>query len=267
MRYPSDVSGEPSTSTPAGAAARYDVRSLRRAFDLLDCLAALGGEASLTELATASDLPLPTVHRLVRTLVTAGVARQLRSQRYVLGPRLMRLGDVATRQLGTANLPVLTRLVEATGESANMAVLDRDRAVYVAQAHSRHSMRMFTEPGNRVHLHSTGVGKAMLAALSDAEVAQLVSDVGLPARTPHTITDPDRLAAELVRIRALGYAVDDQEEELGVRCLAVVVPDSDPLTAISVSAPVGRLGAAATEQSVEALQRGAAAISRWWRRG
>src|SRR5688500_11282 len=98
----------------------------------------------LSELADAAGLPMPTVYRLMRTMVKGGYVRQQPSKRYVLGPQLMRLGDSAGRLLGTWARPVLTRLVDDTGETANMAVLEGDEVVYVAQVPSRHSMRMFT---------------------------------------------------------------------------------------------------------------------------
>src|SRR5690348_2502342 len=128
--------------------------------DLLEALADAGGELGLSELAQASGLPQPTIHRLLRTLVARGYARQLPSRRYSLGPRLMFLGDIASQLLRVWARPDLSRLVEHTGETANMALLEGDEVVYVAQVPSRNSMRMFTEVGRRVQPHCTGVGKA-----------------------------------------------------------------------------------------------------------
>ena len=138
------------------------VQSLERAFDLLERMADAGGEVGLSELSASSGLPLPTIHRLMRTLLASGYVRQQPNRRYALGPRLIRLGESASRLLGTWARPYLAELVEATGETANMALLDGDEVVYVAQVPSRHSMRMFTEVGRRVLPHSTGVGKALV---------------------------------------------------------------------------------------------------------
>lgn len=149
--------------------------------------------------------------------------RQLPSRRYVLGPRLIHLGESSSRTLGTWARLHLADLVEGTGETANLAMLDGDRVVYVAQVPSRHSMRMFTEVGRRVHLHCTGVGKALLAQLPRETARELVQRAGMPRRTPRTITDVDEHMAELDRISAQGYAVDDGEQETGVRCIVVPV--------------------------------------------
>jgi IclR family acetate operon transcriptional repressor len=185
--------------------------------------------------------------------VACGYVRQQANRRYALGPRLIRLGEGASRLLGTWARPFLAELVEATGETANMALLDGDEVVYVAQVPSRHSMRMFTEVGRRVLPHSTGVGKALLAGLPPQEVRALLARTGMPAATEHTITEPGAFLAELERIRALGYAVDDNEQEVGVRCLAVTVPDSPTAAAISISGPAGRVTEAATDKIVPVL--------------
>lgn len=237
------------------------VQSLERAFDLLERMADAGGEVGLSELSTSSGLPLPTIHRLMRTLVDCGYVRQQPNRRYALGPRLIRLGETASRLLGTWARPYLAELVDATGETANMALLDGDEVVYVAQVPSRHSMRMFTEVGRRVLPHSTGVGKALLAHVPPEEVRALLARTGMPAATERTITDPDAFLAELAHIRAQGYAVDDNEQEMGVRCLAVTVPGSPSAAAISISGPAGRVTDAATEKIVPVLQAAARHLS------
>jgi IclR family acetate operon transcriptional repressor len=230
------------------------VQSLGRAFSLLELMAEGGGEMPLSQLASRSGLPLPTIHRIVRTLVDSGYVRQLPSRSYALGPRLIALGESASRMLGAWARPVLADLVEAVGETANMAVLDGDRAVYVAQAPSRHSMRMFTEVGRRVYLHCTGVGKALLAQLPPQAAREIVVRAGMPAQTARSITDPDALAGELSRIRDAGYALDDAEQETGVRCLAVPVPGAPTLTAISVSGPEGRIAPESIDRVVSHLR-------------
>ncbi|WP_432092920.1 IclR family transcriptional regulator [Streptomyces sp. bgisy100] len=250
-----------STSAAAKSATTGGVQSLERAFDLLERMADAGGEVGLSELSHTSGLPLPTIHRLMRTLVACGYVRQQANRRYALGPRLIRLGESASRLLGTWARPYLARLVEETGETANMALLDGDEVVYVAQVPSRHSMRMFTEVGRRVLPHSTGVGKALLADVAPDEVRALLSRTGMPAATEKTITTPEGFLDALRQVREAGYAVDDNEQEIGVRCLAVRVPDSPTAAAISISGPAGRVTEAATEKIVPVLQEVAAALS------
>jgi IclR family acetate operon transcriptional repressor len=230
------------------------VQSVERAFTLLEVLAGAGGELSLSEIAAESGLPLPTIHRLIRTLVDRGYVRQLATRRYTLGPRLISLGESASGRLTGWARPWLTSLVEELGETANFGTLDGDRATYIAQVPSRHSMRMFTEVGRRVPLHCTGVGKALLAQLDDKEVDALVRRTGLPAETTYSITDPDVLAGELRKIREQGFAVDDGEQEIGVRCVAVPVLGSASGFAISVSGPTARMNDELIDRAVPLLK-------------
>lgn len=230
------------------------VQSLQRAFDLLEGLADAGGNASLSELATGTGLPLPTIHRLIRTLVALGYVRQDTNRRYALGSRLIRLGEGASRQFGTWARPLLAELVEAVGETANLAVLEGDEVVYVAQVPSPHSMRMFTEVGRRLLPHGTGVGKAMLAQLPASEVRELVERTGMPAYTPNTLTTVPALLADLTAISDSGYATDESEQELGVRCIAVPVPNAPAPAAVSVSGPEGRLTKEAVSRIAPVVQ-------------
>ena len=224
------------------------VQALTRGIDLLDALADAGGEAGVSELAGRTGLPPATIHRLVRTLLHRGYLRQLPSRRYALGPALVRIGDSADRLIGRWATPVLAELVDAVGETANVAVLDGDHAVYLAQVPSPHAMRTFTEIGRRVPVHCTGVGKALLSVLPAVRVESILARAGLPGLTPTTITDPDALAADLAATRDRGYARDEGEQEPGVRCVAVAVARPQEPVAISVSGPQSRLDDAAVER-------------------
>ena len=219
---------------------RGGVQSVERAFELLEILASAGGTAALGELAARADLPQPTIHRLVRTLLVMGYVRQLPNRHYALGPKLIRLGESATQLLGAWSRPHLGELVERTGETANMAVLDNDMAVYVAQVPSPHAMRMFTEVGRRVYPHCTGVGKALLMQLPNEAVLALLKRTGMPAPTENSHTTPAALIRDVELSRSRGYAVDEGEQEVGVRCFAVPVSDAPTLTAISISGPSAR---------------------------
>jgi IclR family transcriptional regulator, acetate operon repressor len=217
------------------------VQSVERAFELLEIMASAGGTIALGELAARAELPQPTIHRLVRTMLAMGYVRQFPNRQYALGPKLIRLGESATQLIGSWSRPHLAALVERTGETANMAVLENDRAVYVAQVPSPHAMRMFTEVGRRVYTHSTGVGKALLMQLPNEAVLALLGRTGMPASTPNTHTTPDALIRDIELCRSRGYAVDEGEQELGVRCFAVPVPDAPTPTAVSISGPEARL--------------------------
>jgi IclR family acetate operon transcriptional repressor len=245
----------------AGSRGSGGVQSLERAFDLLEAMADAGGVIGLSRLAQQSGLALPTIHRLVRTLVDLGYVRQEPSRQYALGPRLIRLGESASRLLGTSSRPYLSRLVDALGESANLAMLDGDRVVYVAHVQSTHSMRMFTEVGRRVYPHCTAVGKALLAHLPPGDVHALLGRTGMPAQTEHTITEPIRLAAEIDRVRTQGYALDDGEQEIGVRCVAVPVLGTLNRLAVSISGPAPRMTPELVERAVPLLREAAADLA------
>jgi IclR family acetate operon transcriptional repressor len=247
---------------PRQASTSGGVQSVERTFELLELMADAGGEVSLSDLSESSGLPLPTIHRIMRTLVSAGYARQQPSRRYALGPRLIRLGETASRSLGSWARPYLAELTEATGETANMAVLDGDQVVYVAQAPSPHAMRMFTEVGRRVDAHATAVGKAVLATLPEDTATQLLHRAGMRPSTERTITTIPAMSEELARIRRLGYALDDGEQEVGVRCYAVAVPDAPAGAAISISGPESRMTRIAPDEVVPLMRRLANALAR-----
>jgi len=218
------------------------VQAVHRALDVLEVVAARGGHLTIGEIAAAASVPLPTAHRLLRTLVDRGYMRQMPNRRYALGFRLVPLGATASSMVGADTEGVLAGLVDALGETANLAVLSGSHAEYVAQVPSRHTMRMFTEVGRQVDLHCTGVGKALLAQLDDERVRGIVRRVGLRGQTEHTLTTEAALLAALREVRERGYALDEQEQELGVRCVAVPVgPEPLSWMAVSVSGPVTRM--------------------------
>ena len=237
------------------------VQAVDRALLLLEVLAQGGGRLTLGELAARSGLSPPTAHRLLASLQTRGYVRRDAERRYALGAALLPLGDAATRLLGSGAAPFLAALAHETGETSNLAVLEDDHVVYVAQAPGRHRMRMFTEVGRRVLPHSTAVGKVLLAWRDEADVARAVARLGLPRRTPRTLTTLAAFVGELEVVRRDGWAVDDEEEELGVRCLAVPVgPGPGAVAAVSVSAPASRLDSGQPEV-VAVLHRTAAEMA------
>lgn len=234
------------------------VRSLHRALDVLEVVAAQGGHLTIGEIAEATDLPLATTHRLLRTLVDRGYVRQMPNRRYALGIRLVPLGAAASSMVGFDTEAVLARLVDALEETANLAILSGSHAEYVAQVPSRHTMRMFTEVGRQVDLHSTGVGKAMLGQLADGRVREIIRRVGLHQQTAHTLVTEEALLADLALVRSRGYALDEQEQEAGVRCVAVAVavgPEPMSWMAVSVSGPVTRMTDALVERAVPLLRQ------------
>ncbi|WP_243657678.1 IclR family transcriptional regulator [Parafrankia sp. BMG5.11] len=257
----SPEAGPPEVASSQGPAVP-GVQSVHRALDLLEILAAAGGRLPMAELAARAQLPTPTVHRLLRTMVERGYLRQLPDRSYALGFRLVPLGARANAMVGANASGVLHDLVAELGETANLAVLSGDQAEYVAQAPSRYAMRMFTEVGRRVDLHSTGVGKVLLAQLDDDEALGIIRSRGLPRYTAHTVGTETALRAELRRIRERGFALDEQEQEIGVRCVAIALdPASAPGVAVSVSGPTARMTDELVERAVGLLRAAASRLA------
>lgn len=246
-----------------GSPQRTGVQAVERTLDLLEALADPPSPKGVSELASRTHLPQATIHRLLGTLAERGYVRQdPDTRRYGLGGRVLRLAAGAEELLGAWLRPYLSELVTVSGETANLAVLEYGWVVYVAQVPSPHRMRMFTEVGNRVPAHSTAVGKVLLAHRPRSAVEQLIAKQGLPARTRFTLTDAERFLAELDTVLTRGYAVDSEEEELGVRCIAVPVYGmAGGALAMSVSGPVSRLDERRIDTLVPHLRRIAAAAS------
>lgn len=237
------------------------VQSVTRTFDILGYITAAETTPSLSEISSAVQIPLPTTHRILQALTAMGYVRHVNGRRYGLGPKFITMGETASRQLGAGAHHRLAELAEQLGETANMAILDTDMAMYVAQVPSARSMRMFTEVGRRVHMHATGVGKAILAQLDDEQVRSIVGRAGMPASTTKSLDTLEALLQELETARARGYAVDDNEQEIGVRCLAVGIPKAPNPSAVSVSGPVTRVDADFAERAVPLLKQVARDIS------
>jgi IclR family acetate operon transcriptional repressor len=241
--------------------ASQTVQSVERAFVLLEAMAEAEGIMGVSALAAETGLPLPTIHRIIRTLVSLGYVHQDASRRYVLGPRLIRLGERSARMFTFLARPHLVHLVDALEETANLSMLENGEVVYVAQAPSKkHSMRMFTEVGKRVAPHCTAAGKAMLADVPDERVEKIIDRLGLPAVTPNTITDRAAFMACLNRVREQGYALDEGEQEIGVNCVAVSVTDTPTRLALSVSGPESRMTPDFVARAVPVMEAAARAL-------
>ena len=215
---------------------RPRVQSLERALDLLEVLASVH-ELGVSELAARTGLVPSTAHRLLATLTDRRYVAAERG-RYRLGPRLRELTEGRTDpidRLREMARPHLQAIQRATGETANLIVLEGVNAVYVDQVEGSRMIRMFTEVGSGVLAHTTGGGKAILAALEE----------------------------DIARIRRRGFAIDDEEHEEGVSCVAAVIlaANGEPVAALSISGPSPRIVNAATADLGELLRRHAEQIS------
>jgi IclR family acetate operon transcriptional repressor len=238
-------------SRPASRAAGH-AQALSRGLALLEALAATDHGATLTELAATLELPAPTAHRLLAALERSAFVRQDANGVWTVGMRAFRVGAafLAQRDLAIEARPHLARLMEQAGETANLAVASDGEAVFIAQAPCRELMRMDVKLGARAPVHASGVGKAMLAALPEGELAAALP-AALHRYTEHTLTTREALVAELAASRRRGFAIDDEEHAIGLRCVAAAIHDElgRPWAALSLAGPTSRF----TRERIDAL--------------
>lgn len=240
------------------------VQSLSRALWLMNALADCPQGLSLSEVAHRVQLPTSTAHRLLTTLQNERYVR-FESERsaWLIGVQAFQVGStfVRSRDLVAMARPYMRRLMEESGETVNLAINDRMEVVYLAQVECHKMMRAIAGPGGRALMHCSGVGKALLAYVSDAELQDVIENQGLTRETPKTLSEPEALKADLKKIRASGYAIDDEENAIGLRCVASIIFDEhgEPLAGLSVSGPMARmtdarlpvLGSAVTQIAAE----------------
>jgi DNA-binding IclR family transcriptional regulator len=247
-------------------ARRMRLSSVANAIRLTKAFSEHEYEMGISALAGRLGLAKSTVHRLATTLVEYDILEQNReSGKYRLGLALFELGTLVRRKMDAVSesRQQMSALLEMTGETVQLAVLDHQSVLYIRILESRQQVRMSSTVGSRAPAHCTAVGKALLAFQPPEQVKQII-DNGLRRFTANTITEPERLQEELVSIRAKGVAIDDEESEMGLRCVAAPIRDHTGLVsaAISVSAPVQRMTKKNLQTMVPTVVAAADAISR-----
>lgn len=206
-------------------AEKSGVQSVERIFQLIESLAAHPAGAGLQRLAQDTDLAKSTVHRLLASLVSLGYAAQDENGRYRLTLKMFELSSGIVNSMDIMDVAKvhLERLAQRTGEAVHLVIRDGQDIVYIYKTESG-PMRMSSRVGLRSPLYCTGVGKAILATLPADEVTNIWQHITPQKLTTHTIVEFDALQAQLAEVRTNGYAIDDEENELGVRCVAVAIP-------------------------------------------
>jgi DNA-binding IclR family transcriptional regulator len=244
----------------------YRVQVLDRALAIIDALAGDGPDASLMELSSRLQLHKSTVHRLLMILERHRVVeRQPQTGRYQLGLRLFELGSVAIARFDIRDRARLhlQRLVTEVDETVHLCALDSGEVLYLDKIEPSRSVRMSSRIGRRIGVHCSGVGKAMLAQLPEREVDQILEQRGMARQTSQTIVTMAELKADLKTTLERGYAIDNEEAEEGLRCVAAAVlgRNGRPLGAISTSAPSFRLPLDQVPVVAEAVCAAARALS------
>jgi IclR family acetate operon transcriptional repressor len=222
------------------------IKALDRAMEVFEHLSTTPG-SSLSALAADLDQSPSTVYRILMTLQARGLVEfdptdqnwQIGARAFIIGARYLRRTSLVERAR-----PIMRALMRVTGETANLGVQRGGQVLFLSQAETHESIRAFFPPGTLSPLHASGIGKALLAEMTEAQLADFLAAAPLERFTEFTSASPDAVRAEVAVTRAKGYAFDAEEKTLGMRCIAAAVFDhtDDAVAGISVSGPVSRIG-------------------------
>lgn len=248
-----------------GAEDSGGIRALDRALDILDLIAGSSG-LTLSEIGQRLEMAPSTVHRVLVTLAARGVAESdPTTQAWHVGPTAFRHGSAFMRRSGLVERarPLLRRLMEQTGETANLGILNGDAVLFLSQAETHETIRAFFPPGTRSALHASGIGKALLAHVRPGELRLMLAEMRLQRFTDKTLCDPRALQEDLARIRERGYSLDNEERTPGMRCIAAPIFDlaGEAAAGISVSGPTLRMSDARLESMSAAVVAAAKELS------
>ncbi|MDF1790517.1 MAG: IclR family transcriptional regulator [Thalassobaculaceae bacterium] len=238
------------------------IQSLARAFAILECIGQTPGGVQLSELSKAVELNNSTAFHLVKTMVQLGYVRQDdKSKKYHIGRPMFLLAAAALNDVELSSIvsPILLDLARDSGETSHFAVWAGNNTAIMARKEGTSPLRVSEDPGTVRPAYATAVGKILLAHLQPHQLERYYTEVELTAFTPTTITDPERLTAELTTIRETGLAYDDAELFTEVRCAAVPVVDfkDDVIGAIGISGPVWRMSMTTLQGKLPMLQTAA----------
>ena len=242
--------------------------TVKKAMDILDCLAAEGVPLSAIELSRKLGISRSTAYRLLTTLGTGGYVTQdvASPEKYRLGYKILELASdlLNSIELRQQALPILKELRDFANETLHLVVIERGQVVYIDKLECSQAVRMHSSIGGLGFVHSTAVGKAMAALMPRDTLTRIIELHGLPALTPNTITDEASLLQELDKVREQGYAIDDVENEEGIRCVGapIIGHEGEPVAALSLSGPAFRMTSDRAEELSEAVRMTAARISR-----
>ncbi|GAX89039.1 IclR family transcriptional regulator [Effusibacillus lacus] len=236
------------------------VKSVERALQILERVSLAKNGIGVTELAKELNMYKSTIHRVLATLTHLGYIEQdPETERYKLGYKLL---EVSSRLLNNLDIrreamPYLQELTDLTNEVVHLVVLNKGQVVYIEKVEGTETIRMHSRVGNRAPVHCTGVGKAILAYLPEAQVREIIRQYGLEPHTPKTLSTLEDLLQDLQQIRERGYALDDEENELGITCVAAPIFDHTGSVAasISVSAPTIRMQPQRIEQLAQQVRK------------
>lgn len=241
------------------------VQSLDKAMVVLKAVAAHSG-LSLTQLSEITEITSPTVYRALITMQQHGmVTFDEDSQLWTIGLGAFRIGSSFLRKTSIIEQarPVMKSLMLETGETANLGIMEDHEIVFLSQAETHQPIRAFHRPGSKGTFYASGIGKILFAYLDERSARRLLSSVAIQKYTDKTITDIDQLIAHRKEMRAQGYAFDDEERMLGMRCVAAPIFDihGEAVAALSISGPSVRIPDSAVAALAEKVKNAAALIT------
>ncbi len=242
------------------------IQSIERAANVLELFLTTSPELSVKEISEKLQLSKSTVHGIIKTLEHRGYLQQNPEDlKYKLGIKLFTLGNFVGKHLDIGNIarPIIRDLADELNETVHLVTLQRDEVVYIEKVEGPRALTIYSHIGKRAPVHCTGVGKAILAYLSEIEVDRLLSSASLEAFTEHTMTDVNQIKKHLVSVRETGYAVDDEEIELGLKCIAAPIFNhkGNVIASISCAAPKMRLDEEKQPKVIAGIKRAASEIS------
>lgn len=247
--------------------AEQSIQSVKRALNILGILRNHPDGLGVTEIANKLDVAKSTAFRLLYTLLEEGyVHKDEQTDRYRLGLKLLQLGNEVAKSMDLRQVanPYLKRLADLTGETTHLAIYDKGEIVYIDKIESTATIRMYSQVGLRAPAHCTGLGKAILSCLPEEEIDDLIATKGLRKYTENTLITKETLMEALTEARARGYAFDEEEHELGVRCAAAPIfnHEGKVVAGVSVAGPTTRISEEAVRQFGPIVKQIAGDISR-----
>ncbi|MEK4538144.1 IclR family transcriptional regulator [Peribacillus sp. FSL K6-1552] len=243
------------------------IQSVERTADILELFLVSGPELSIKDISQQLNLSKSTVHGLIKTLVHRGYLQQNTDNlKYKLGMKLFELGNFIGEHLDIGKIaqPIIKSLVEELKETVHLVVRQRDELIYVEKVEGPSALRIYSHIGKRAPIHCTGVGKAILAYQDEKEIDRILSSCDLEPFTEHTMTDTKEIKNHLGLIREKGYSIDDEEIELGLKCVAAPIFDSKGtvIASISCASPKMRLSQERLPEVIAGIKNAAFEISK-----
>jgi DNA-binding IclR family transcriptional regulator len=243
------------------------IQSIERAADVLELFLTSTPELSIKEMSDRLNLSKSTVHGIIKTLEHRGYLQQNPDDlKYRLGIRLLELGNYVGKHLDIGRIarPIIRELVDDLNETVHLVTLQRNELIYIEKVEGPSALTIYSHIGKRAPFHCTGVGKAILSKLSEEEVDRILSSASLEAFTEFTTTNIEDIKKLLPTIREQGYAVDDEEIELGLKCIAAPIFNNkgNVIASISCAAPKVRLDEKRLPKVIKGIKNAAAEISK-----